>query len=119
MNRIDHNRDILLDARAHAMRSAPTPSEARLWAAIRGKRLGVAFRRQVPIGRLFIADFVAPAAKLVIEVDGGYHGRRRKADARRDEKLRRLGYRVVRVTDRDVHDDLAGVLERVRAALAG
>jgi very-short-patch-repair endonuclease len=50
---------------------------------------------QVVIGR-FIADFAAPTARLVVEVDGEYPSRRRTADARRDRVLRRLGYRVLR-----------------------
>jgi very-short-patch-repair endonuclease len=33
--------------------------------------VGVERRRQVVIGR-FIADFVAPSARLIVEVDGGY-----------------------------------------------
>jgi hypothetical protein len=37
--------------RARQMRSALTPSEQKLWDAIRGCRLGVWFRRQVPLGR--------------------------------------------------------------------
>jgi very-short-patch-repair endonuclease len=79
------------------MRQNPTPSEAKLWQELRGKRLGVAFRRQVVIGR-FIVDFLAPSLKLVVEVDGGVHRNRRARDRRRDEELRRLGYRVGRVT---------------------
>jgi len=51
--------DPVVELRARQMRSALTPSEQKLWAAIRGSRLGVCFRRQVPLGR-FIADFVAP-----------------------------------------------------------
>lgn len=54
------------------MRAAPTPSEAALWRALRARQLGVEVRRQVVIGE-FIADFVVPAAWLVIEVDGGAH----------------------------------------------
>jgi very-short-patch-repair endonuclease len=46
------------------------------------------------VGR-YIADFLAPAMKVSVEVDGGYHAGRERADARRDEKLRRAGYRVV------------------------
>jgi very-short-patch-repair endonuclease len=45
----------------------------------------------------FIVDFAAPAARVVIEVDGECHSRRRTADARRDRALRRLGYRVLRL----------------------
>jgi very-short-patch-repair endonuclease len=35
----------------------------------------VCFRRQLPIGN-YIADFAAPAAKLVVEVDGAHYARR-------------------------------------------
>src|SRR5262249_51910188 len=61
-----------LAARARLMRADPTPSEARLWRALRGAQLGVVFRRQVVVGA-FIVDFAAPHAHLVVEVDGGYH----------------------------------------------
>jgi hypothetical protein len=47
------------------MRRALTLSEQRLWSAIAGRRLGVTFCRQVPLGR-FIADFAARAATLVV-----------------------------------------------------
>jgi very-short-patch-repair endonuclease len=52
-----------------------------LWQAIRDGRLGVQFRRQVPVGR-YIVDFLAPRERLVVEVDGGYHTARVAADAR-------------------------------------
>jgi len=45
----------------------------------------------------FIADFYAPSARLVVEVDGAYHARRVTADARRDRKLTRAGHRIVRL----------------------
>jgi very-short-patch-repair endonuclease len=35
--------------------------------------------------------------KLIVEVDGSHHARRASADARRDEALRRAGYRVLRL----------------------
>ena len=62
----------LLASRATVMQQQLTESEARLWSRLRGRRLGVAFRRQVVIGNA-IVDFCAPAARLVVEVDGGYH----------------------------------------------
>ena len=107
-------RSQLLEERAHAMRQFSTQSEQRLWAAIRGKRLGVAFRRQVVVGE-FIVDFLAPAVYIVVEVDGGYHSSRAKADARRDRVLARLGYRVVRLTDELVMGDLAAALAAIKA----
>jgi very-short-patch-repair endonuclease len=85
------SRSALLEARAGAMRASLTASEQLLWARIRGRRLGVVFRRQVPLFGRFIADFVAPAQGLVIEVDGGHHALQARADARRDTVLTRGG----------------------------
>jgi len=107
-----------LASHASQMRAAPTTSEQILWPALRSRRLGIAFRRQAPIGGRFIADFLAPAARLVVEVDGGYHARREAADARRDRALGRLGYRVLHLDAALVVRDLAGAVARVRAALA-
>ena len=89
------NRSVTLETRARQFRSALTPSEAALWAHINAGKTGAWFKRQVVLGDRFIADFVAPAAKLVVEVDGGYHSTRAVADARRDRVLRRFGYRVL------------------------
>lgn len=102
--------------RARELRSRLTFSEQVLWAQLRGSRLGVAFRRQAPIGR-YIADFLAPSARLIVEIDGGYHAQRRSADARRDRVLARLGYRVLRLEAELVTRDVAQAVERIIAAL--
>jgi hypothetical protein len=65
----------------------------------------------VPLGR-YIADFVAPAERLVVEVDGGYHVRRAGADARRDRKLARMGYEVLRRDAELVEQQLAEAVAR-------
>ena len=83
-----------------------------------GKRLGVAFRRQVVIGR-YIVDFLAPSVRLVVEVDGAQHGQRQAADARRDAWLRRQGYRVLRLEARVVLGEIEVAVARLRTALAG
>ena len=111
-------RQQLLAARAAAMRAAPTPSEAALWRALRARQLGVEVRRQVVLGD-FVADFVVPAARLVIEVDGGAHCARGAADARRDRKLASLGFRVLRLDADLVERALPEALARVREALGG
>ena len=87
-----------------------------LWSALRASRLGVAFRRQVPLAGRFVVDFPAPAARLVVEVDGGYHEQRRGADARRDRVLLRLGYRVLHLGAEQVMSDLPAALARVAQA---
>jgi very-short-patch-repair endonuclease len=108
----------LLALRARALRGAPTDSEQMLWRALRSRQLlGVRFRRQAPIGGFMIADFVARKQRLVVEVDGPYHGRRRSADARRDRKLLRLGFRVLRLDAELVIQNLGEALALIRAAL--
>jgi very-short-patch-repair endonuclease len=81
--------------------------------------LGVVVRRQVPLLGRFIADFLAPTRRLVIEVDGAYHGARGGADSRRDAALARAGYRVIRIAASCVVADVESVLDRIRAALVG
>jgi very-short-patch-repair endonuclease len=100
------------------MRWHQTPSEERLWSALRGGRLGVAFRRQVVIGR-YVVDFAAAQAGLVVEVDGGVHRDRARLDAQRDAHLRRAGYRVVRVPEELVMGNPDAAVAIARAALEG
>jgi very-short-patch-repair endonuclease len=68
------------------------------------------------VGR-YVVDFCAPEVRLAVEVDGQYHARRSKADSRRDEALRRLGYRVLRLEAELVMEDLSTAVARVAAAL--
>jgi very-short-patch-repair endonuclease len=87
-----------------------------LWQALRRHQLGCEIRRQVPIGR-FVVDFLVPEARVVVEVDGPYHSRRRAADARRDAWLGRAGYRVLRLGSELVEQQLPLAIERIRAEL--
>ena len=109
----------VLAARAAAMRADMTWSEQLLWQRIRGEQLGVPFRSQFLVGGRFLVDFAAPAAQLVVEVDGGYHRDRARADARRDRELARLGWRVLRLPDQLVRQQLDRAVDLVRAALTG
>ena len=110
-------RRALLDDRARAMRLYATPSERRLWSALRGGRLGVAFRRQVVI-EPFIVDFLAIKARLIVEIDGdSYHAQRRSADAARERKLVRAGYTVLRIPASVVERDLSRAVRLAREAI--
>jgi very-short-patch-repair endonuclease len=71
----------------------------------------------VVLGKRYIADFFAPALRLVVEVDGSIHERTRRADARRDERLRRLGYRILRLDGELVVHQLPVAVARVREAV--
>jgi very-short-patch-repair endonuclease len=117
--KLSRKRQALLAERAHAMRHAPTPPEAILWCHLSGNKLGVAFRRQVPLAGRYIADFFAPAARLVVEVDGASHLRQVTADARRDRVLARQGLRVLRLPASLVMRQPLVAVARIREALGG
>jgi very-short-patch-repair endonuclease len=117
MSASQHRRQLQLAQHAHRMRTAPSEPERGLWQALRAGQLGVQFRRQVVVHG-YIVDFFAPAARLVVEVDGAQHARRRGADARRDRALEAAGLRVLRVPAQVVLHELARALELVRAAVA-
>ncbi|AKU99709.1 DNA methylase, putative [Labilithrix luteola] len=105
----------LLEERARVMRFAPTRSEEWLWRCLSGSKLGFAFRRQLVIGP-YIVDFACTKVRLVVEVDGPYHEERSRPDARRDAALGRLGWHVLRVSDREVLEELASVVTRIHTA---
>ena len=100
------------------MRQALTPAELRLWLVLRNQKLeGLRFRRQAPLGA-YIVDFFCPRQKLIVEIDGGGHGRFNalKADAERDSWLRSQGHRVLRFSNQQVLTDLEGVCSAILAA---
>jgi very-short-patch-repair endonuclease len=101
----------LLATRARHMLHSPTPSEEALWQVLRHGVDGVSFKRQIVLGGRYIADFFAPSVGLVVEVDGSVHRSSRAADRRRDEKLQRFGFRILRV-------QAALVLDQTEKALA-
>ena len=106
-----------LRTRAKAMRSEPTPAEHRLWQILRAHRFAEhKFRRQVPIDH-YIADFLCPAARLIVEVDGGQHADNSR-DAHRDVYLRAQGFRILRIWNNDLFDNEEGVLTVIANALA-
>ena len=91
------HRSLKLRGHAAGMRSElATASERALWQHLRAGQLGVHFRRQVPLLGRYIVDFLAPGARPVVEVDGGYHAppARRRTDARRDYRLNKAGFLV-------------------------
>jgi very-short-patch-repair endonuclease len=99
------------------MRHAPTASEQLLWRHLRNRQLGVEFRRQVPLLGRYVVDFYASSVRVVVEVDGGYHGDRARADARRDGALEHAGDRVLRLSEELVTRQLEVALARIAAAI--
>jgi very-short-patch-repair endonuclease len=89
-----------------------TLPERMLWKEIRAGQIGPKFRRQVPIGP-YVVDFYCPQARLVVEIDGEFHGDQMAADDCRTARLEEQGLRLVRVQAVEVLVDLPGVLERL------
>ena len=106
-------------ARARALRSSQTSAEAKLWQALRNRRLARwKFRRQHPIDR-YIVDFVTLDGKLIVEVDGVTHSEpsELERDKARTNVLEACGFLVVRVSNTDVYENLEGVLEMIEGSL--
>jgi very-short-patch-repair endonuclease len=89
-----------------------TEAEWRLWRELCEFGLATRFRRQHPIGK-YIVDFACPAAKLVIEIDGGQHALRAEEDQNRSFDIAGHGYRMIRFWNGDVMENIGGVLETI------
>ena len=107
-----------IQQRARELRQEMTPTERRLWQALRGNALdGAYFRRQHAVGP-YVLDFYCAKSKLAIEVDGGSHKEQEQYDAERTRWLEsEKGMRVIRFTNQDVLRDLDAVIEAIREAL--
>ncbi|MCH7623917.1 MAG: endonuclease domain-containing protein, partial [Nitrospinae bacterium] len=93
------------------LRKNSTDAEKRIWSLLRNRQLvGYKFRRQHPVKK-FIVDFACPEILLAIEVDGGQHVERKKADNERTKFLETQGYRVLRFWNDQVLKETEAVLE--------
>ena len=107
--------------RARRLRETANDAERRLWRYLRRYPLqGSHFRRQVPIGP-YVADFACMAARLLIELDGSQHSNRanRLRDEARTRWLENEGYRVIRVWNNEIIQNIDGVMEKIYAEIFG
>jgi very-short-patch-repair endonuclease len=103
--------------RAKALHRNMTSAEAKLWAYLRANRLqDIHFRNQHAVGN-YVVDFCAPRRKMIIELDGGQHLEQEKYDAERTAYLESKGYRVLRIWNNDVLNNIEGVLRAIDLAL--
>ncbi len=95
----------------------PTSCELKLWERLQNRQLdGYLFEREIEI-RGWYADFYCAEHRLVIEVDGSSHSLRRPKDRQRDEVLRAEKYKVLRVTNFEVMNEIEDVLSVIRGLL--
>lgn len=101
--------------RARELRRKAPEAEQALWQALRDRQLdGYKFRRQRPVGRYF-ADFACIEAQLIVELDGGQHfePEAMAADANRTADMERLGFHVLRYSDREALTEREAVLTHI------
>ena len=92
-----------------------TDAEQGIWMHVRRKQiLGIQFYRQKAIGP-YIVDLYAPAAKLVIELDGSQHFEPEHArkDAERDAFLAGQGLLVQRFDNMQALTETGAVMEAI------
>lgn len=95
---------------ARNLRNHSTLSEVLLWEHLKGGRMqGFDFHRQKPIGN-YIVDFFCEELMLAIEIDGISHDARYFCDIKRQAELERFGISFLRFQDKDIKDNMEGVL---------
>ena len=92
---------------ARKLRKQMTLPEVVLWRELRGKPMGMKFRRQFPVLG-YVADFACTEVRLLIEIDGIVHdmGDQPEKDVKRDALLTDRGWQVVRIPAKDVLADV-------------
>ncbi len=109
----------LLKEKSIELRKFSTQAESFLWDSLRNKQLeGYKFRRQHIVDQ-FIADFICLSKKLIIEVDGPIHTspENQISDAERSDRLKNLGYRILRFSNDEVLTNIENVLKKIQTEL--
>jgi len=103
------------------LRRKQTPAEKIIWERVRNKKLkGRKFYRQHPLffdylGKetFYITDFYCHQTKLVVELDGPIHLKRKKEDQLREKVINDLGIRVIRFKNEMVENETAKVITEI------
>ena len=108
----------LLFRRAGELRKQQTFAEELLWNFLRGKPLGLKFRRQHPYSN-YILDFYCHSLKLVIEVDGSIHEKEevKQNDIERQKQLEQQGLTVLRFTNNEIKLQPEKVIKKIETYL--
>ena len=104
---------------ANENRKNPTQAESILWDYLKGKQLGVSFRRQHVIGE-YIADFICLSHHLIIEIDGNYHQlpEQQSSDEERTKRLEELGMKIIRFTNDEIIGNIEMVINKIKEEIA-
>ena len=108
-------------SRARELRHNMTDAEKRLWNYLRNRKFhNLKFLRQHPVVyqttnnqvNYFIPDFYCADKKVIIELDGKIHDFQKNEDEIRDEILRSLELRILRIKNEEI-EDIFQVLKKI------
>lgn len=105
--------------RVRELRRNQTEAERAAWHLLRDRRLGAKFRRQYRIDK-WVVDFYCFEHRLALELDGGIHSQpsQMRKDAEKEDYLRTIGVRLLRVPNEMVLEDPEGFIRKVRDEIA-
>lgn len=96
-----------LEGRAKALRFNQTRAERAFARLCREAWPDITIRQQYAIGR-YIVDFYFPDQALIVEIDGGGHSDS-LSDKKRDNFMRKQGFKVIRFWNNEVLQNKEGV----------
>ena len=113
---------------ARELRQQLTEHEKELWYKLRNRNFEqLKFRRQHPIvyetrgfrKYFYVADFYCAERKFIIELDGKHHyfGDQKEYDKARDYILNDLGYKILRIPNDEIKNNLPGVMKTISEEL--
>jgi len=107
---------------ARTLRNNATLAEIHLWEYLRKRRMnGWKFLRQHPVTyhrfeskrHIYIADFYCREKKIIVELDGDAHIGNEGYGASRDAQLMELGYRIIRIRNEMVFQNMDEVISMI------
>ena len=90
-----------------------TREEKHLWYDFL-KKLPLTVNRQKNIGN-YIVDFLISSKMIIIEIDGVQHTlpENEEADIKRDKELQKLGFKILRYTNKDINQNFNAVCDDI------
>jgi len=80
--------------------------------------LGLDFDRQKIIGN-YIVDFLCKDLGFVVEIDGFTHDDKENYDKKRDNYLKNLGLKVFHIPDKEIKNNLDGIIQWLKKEVVG
>ena len=111
---MNHHYNTNLKEYARELRTTSvSKTEKYIWKAILSrKQMGIAFKRQRPISN-FIVDFFSAEIGLIIEIDGSSHFNKGDYDSYRENKLKELGFTIIRFSEGQVLQNIGEVHQQI------